>query len=476
MRFEQLPPRSIQRLTPLLALLILLVGLVPAPAVTQAAEADGPRAIVHGSVRDAATQAPIAGARVEIRELVLTTGDDGLIPETAIPLAGAIEEVDVSVTADGYGLWRYRGVELKAGHRMELRIELRDRPTLFEPQEVSAAAAPYDGPPEYIRVGRTFNEQCISPPPVVRVDRMPFTDYVKNVLPNEWLRGWPEESLNAGAVAVAQYAWSEAFAKRKWTARGFPFDVVDSTCDQYYRDRNASLDYSRTDAAVSRMWGTALMRDSTFITTYYRAWDSQCPHQDCIGQWETYHRANEGWSGLQILGYYYGRLGPIGHLNTAPSHRALVLYRSRDVAIAPGESATIGVCLHNTGKAEWRGGEAGLSVINPDDSGDGAYRSPVADESWPSPEIAARLDSTARLGDKAMLRFMVAAPAELEPGVYKLTLEPTDGTQAISTDLPLSWSVRVVAPAEPATIDGMEPRVWLPLIASDEDVIPAGCE
>lgn len=489
MRFEQLRP--LRRLLPLVMLVGLLASWLPAPVPTQAQGASGWSAVIHGTVRDAATQAGIAGARVEVRDITLTTGADGAIPETTIPLSAATEEVAVTVTADGYGIWRYRGVELKAAHRLELRIELRDQPTIVEPQAVSASAAPYDGPPDYIRVGRTFHVDCQSqvfPPPVVRVDRLPFIDYVKNVLPNEWLRSWPDASLEAGAVAVAQYAWKTAFVDRKWTRFGFPYDIVDSTCDQHYKDRDPTLDYSRTDAAVERVWGTALLRTTTspptFFTTFYRAWQHQCKDRsgnqlvDCIGQWETYYAArnNQAWSGLQILSALYGAWGTVGYIETAPLDRALALYRSPDVTIAPGESATLSACLHNAGKVAWQAGATGLAVINPNDSSDPDYRSPLAHESWPSPQLAARLDSDAPLGAKVMLRFAIAAPADLAPGTYRLALQPAQAGTPIPVDRPLTWNVQVVAPSEQVGGADLEPRVWLPLIVTGSEQIPAGCE
>ncbi len=488
MRFEQLRP--LRRLLPLLCLVSLLASVLPAPVPTQAQEPSGWSAVIHGAVRDAATQAGIAGARVEVRDIALTTGDDGAIPATTISLSAATEEVDITVTAEGYGIWRYRGVELKAAHRLELRIELRDQPTIVEPQEVSAGAVPYDGPPDYIRVGRTFNVDCQSqvfPPPVARVDRMPFIDYVKNVLPNEWLRGWPDASLEAGAVAVAQYAWKTAFVDRKWSRFGFPYDILDSTCDQHYKDPDPKLDYSRTDAAVERMWGTVLLRTTTspptFFTTFYRAWQHQCKDRlgnqlaDCIGQWETYFAArdNQAWSGLHILSALYGAWGTVGYIDTAPHSRALALYRSPDVTIAPGASATLSVCLHNAGKVAWQGGMTGLAVVNPDDSSDPNYRSPLAHESWPSPQLAAHIDSSVRLGEKIMLRFAIAAPADLAPGTYRLALQPSQAETPIPTDRPLTWNVQVVAPSAPAGVATLQPRVWLPLIATGAEQIPAGC-
>ena len=98
-----------------------------------------------------------------------------------------------------------------------------------------ASAAPLHYP-TYIRVGRTFSSQCAGEPVVQRMDVVPFKDYVKNVLPHEWIASWSDASLDAGAVDGAQYAYQTAAIEQKWSRRGYAFDVVDSMCGHVYKE------------------------------------------------------------------------------------------------------------------------------------------------------------------------------------------------------------------------------------------------
>ncbi len=172
---------------------------------------------------------------------------------------------------------------------------------------VPAAAAPStattEAPQAYpatIRVGRTFNKACVARPVIHRVDVVPFNDYVKNVLPNEWIASWNNASLDAGAVAVAQFAYQTAFVQKKWSSRGYNFDVVDSTCDQVYVPGSS---HWRTNAAVDRMWGLKMVRNGRMFTPYYRAY--ACGGL-CMSQRGSQSLARQGYSSAQILSYYYG--------------------------------------------------------------------------------------------------------------------------------------------------------------------------
>lgn len=166
----------------------------------------------------------------------------------------------------------------------------------------SSSAAP--GYPAYIRVGRTFSTRCVARPVIRRVDVVPFKEYVKSVLPHEWYATWHDESLNAGAVAVAQFAYRTGFVEKKWSRRGYNFDVVDSTCDQVYIPGRT---HPRTNAAVDRMWGTKLLRNGQTITPFYRADWTMCGRiADCMGQRGSQKLALQGWNATQILKHYYG--------------------------------------------------------------------------------------------------------------------------------------------------------------------------
>lgn len=431
--------------------------------------ADGPRGLVTGSVRNAAGVG-IGQATIQIDALVVHTDPYGTIPPTAVPLNGRTELVEVLVSAPGYAPWRFVDVELSVARPVELRVVLSDRATTIAPGEGGGAemlpdAGPQDGPPDFIRVARTFSSSCVYPPTnVQRVDRVPFMDYVRGVLPNEWIASWQPAALDAGAVAIAQYAWSAGFAQRKWTRYGYPFDVLDSTCDQVYKDRDPARNYAATDAAVSRMWGAALLRNGALFTTFYRARDEQCgSNLDCMGQYGSQDLALQGWSGLQILQHYYSRRAPFFAAATAPTRRPLLLRRSPDVVVWPGRTQTLTVCLRNAGTEPWQEGVTSLGIVDPADPTNHSYVSPFADPSWPSPQRPATLQQpSVALGENGVWSFSITAPAGLAPGRYQLAVQPVQDNTAtwLATDTPLIWNVTVTPPTT------LSAQGWLPLSAA----------
>jgi len=462
----------------LLALSALIVALLPAASYAEASTSlpDRPEAstslpdrpetpvgaVVTGSVHDERTGLAIAGARVTIGDLVVESGADGALPPIEIPIDALRAEVDVEASAPGFAPWRFVGVELGLDRPIELQIKLGDRPAVWEPTP-AAAAIPWDGPPESINVGRTFSAACIYPPTnVQRVDRIAFRDYVKNVLPNEWFPNWPAASLEAGAVAVQQYGWATGFVVRKWTRYGYPFDVVDGGCDQYYKDRDPARSYTLSDAAVERMWGTVLLRDGKLIPLYFRDRDSTCVRQgavkDCMRQWETYYLAQEGWSSLQILHRYYD---PVTDYRVSPANRAVQVGRSPDPSLRRGGSQTLRACLRNAGSNDWKSGNIVLALVDPAAPDQLLSSSPLAGEEWLAPNRPATLSRpTVAAGAQDAITFAISAPSSLAPGTYKLALRPyaIDSGTLLPIDAPFVWTVTVGAAALPL-------RLWVPMAA-----------
>ena len=445
--------------------MLLMMGVAQHSVSPVLAEAPALHGAIQGWVRNAATGQGIPHARVEIGALVIETDANGSILPTNVPLTNPVQAVDATVTAVGFGSWRYAGIELAVTHPVELHVELTNQPQIWEPQStIGVAAAPFDGPPDYINVGRTFSTSCVYPPTnVQRIDRVPFIDYVQNVLPNEWVVSWPAASLDAGAVAAAQFAWASAFVHAKWTRQGYPFHVVDSVCDQVYKDRSPTINYTPTDAAVGRMWGTALVRDNKLITTFFRDRDESCVRansNDCMGQWGSKYKADAGWSGLQILHDYYD---PVIDIRTAPGYRGLVLRHAPDVLLWPGRTQTLSVCMRNVGRATWQQAGSTLNTVDPLDPQNEDYVSPFTNARWHSPQQPATLTQlSAATGQSGMWSFIVNAPANLAPGAYKLAVEPrqSDGTP-IATDSPLTWKINILGTAQTFTSTN-----FLPLLSS----------
>ncbi|MBX6766241.1 MAG: peptidase inhibitor family I36 protein [Actinomadura rubrobrunea] len=138
-----------------------------------------------------------------------------------------------------------------------------------------------------------------------RVDRVPFKEYVKNVLPNEWVPSWPKESLKAGAMAVKSYGWYWALHSTRKTPSGECFDVYDTTSSQVYKPGSAT---TSTNAAVDATWNQRMTRNGKILQAHYCSTTTACGgwvDGDWMSQYGSRDKANAGWSYDRILKYYY---------------------------------------------------------------------------------------------------------------------------------------------------------------------------
>ncbi len=146
-----------------------------------------------------------------------------------------------------------------------------------------------------------------------RVDVIPFEQYVKGVLPHEWIRSWHNESLKAGAVAIRTYAANWVMNGGKYTCA----DLDDTTASQVYRDEFFSV----TNAAVDATASTFVMKNAAPVFAEYSAEnghptatgisDSVCSGQTRFGhgrgtcQWGSQRWALQGQAHKWILEHYY---------------------------------------------------------------------------------------------------------------------------------------------------------------------------
>jgi hypothetical protein len=156
--------------------------------------------------------------------------------------------------------------------------------------------------PTTIRVRITGQVRCdTSLPYTVKV--LNFYDYLRHVLPNEWLYTWDQESLRAGAVAAKMYAWYWIDHGGKWPDA----DVYDSACDQVY---NPNLTRASTDQALQETWNWKLTQNGEIFQTSYL---HICKSSRCLGQVESNRMAMNGYTWDELLAYYYpsSQLSPI---------------------------------------------------------------------------------------------------------------------------------------------------------------------
>lgn len=304
--------------TLLAALALLAAGILFLGTNLRALAASG--ANVEGSVTDKSTGQPVAGATVSIPDLKLSrdTSVGGEFRWSGLALGEPSLITTIIVEKQGFGEWRLEDVRLVAGDTLLLTVEVGPEPTVIQvppprserpsedqPLVASAFADPpaedqRDAPlPETIDVRITDSPYCDLTADYT-VETIDFKEYVKHVLPNEWIPTWPRESLRAGAMAAKMYAWSYIAVGGKWDDA----DVYDSTCDQVY---NPAVEYQSTNNAVDHTWNWRLtwQDDGSLVRAFYRAHEYQCPMEDCMGQWDSYDDALDRYSWDEILFKYY---------------------------------------------------------------------------------------------------------------------------------------------------------------------------
>ena len=141
------------------------------------------------------------------------------------------------------------------------------------------------------------------------MQRVSFRSYVITVMGKEWPSYLPQAVVEAGAVAVKQYAWYHALTRAHRSARGQCFDVSDGVFDQLYKPGRARVTDDHR-AAVSRTWNVRLLKyGRLFMTGYRRGFDVRCGRDHTgykLFALSASNCARRGHSYLQILRRYYG--------------------------------------------------------------------------------------------------------------------------------------------------------------------------
>ncbi|MEL7647761.1 MAG: peptidoglycan-binding protein [Sedimentibacter sp.] len=133
---------------------------------------------------------------------------------------------------------------------------------------------------------------------------VPYIDYIKNVASSELYPTWPEEALRANIHAITSIAMSRIFTEW-YRGRGYDFDITNDTrYDQAYVHERGFFD---TVANISNeIFDQYVVREGhiePLFTTFCDGRISQC---NGMYQWGSVDLANQGYTPLEILRYYYG--------------------------------------------------------------------------------------------------------------------------------------------------------------------------
>ncbi len=133
---------------------------------------------------------------------------------------------------------------------------------------------------------------------------VPFTDYIKNVASSEIFSTWPVQSLRANILAQITFALNRVYTEW-YRAMGYDFDITNSTAfDQsYINGRNIYENISELVDEIFNDYVREIGNINPFFTSYCDGVEVSC---DGLSQWGSVSLAEDGFSDVEILRYYYG--------------------------------------------------------------------------------------------------------------------------------------------------------------------------
>ncbi len=131
-----------------------------------------------------------------------------------------------------------------------------------------------------------------------------FTDYIKNVASSEIYPTWHENALKANILAQISFTLNRIYTEY-YRSRGYDFDITNSTSiDQSFV--NGRDIFENISMIVDDIFNTYIRRIGSvepLFAVYCDGINVQC---NGVSQWGSVELAEQGYSPIEILEYYYG--------------------------------------------------------------------------------------------------------------------------------------------------------------------------
>ena len=133
---------------------------------------------------------------------------------------------------------------------------------------------------------------------------VPFLYYLKNVASSEIYPTWPYEALKANIWAQTSLALNRIYTEW-YPSQGYDFDITNSTAyDQaFVKDRNIFDSVAEIVNEVFNQYIQKANYEEPYYAEYCDGKNASCPG---LKQWGTLSLANQGYTAIEILRYYYG--------------------------------------------------------------------------------------------------------------------------------------------------------------------------
>ncbi|WP_317366734.1 peptidoglycan-binding protein [uncultured Tyzzerella sp.] len=232
------------------------------------------------------------------------------------------------ITADGYETEEVEGIQVYINNQSIQNIYMKPISLADKPKEVIVIPPPtiYGDYPEKIpeaeekelpdESGFIVLDKVVIPEFIVVHDGdpndntapnywVPYKDYIKNVASSEIFSTWPDAAIRANILAINSFTLNRVYTEW-YRSRGKNFTITNSTrFDQFFvPDRNI---FEEISIVVDEMFTTYIKRPNQrqpLLTQYCDGNRVSCPNW--LSQWGSKNLAENGYSALQILRYYYG--------------------------------------------------------------------------------------------------------------------------------------------------------------------------
>lgn len=235
-------------------------------------------------------------------------------------------EYNIQVTAEGFETVLVSGSEILAGEyslqpiRMNpLNVTEEEEKVVVIPAHTLFGEYPPKIPEEEIKpmneTGEIVLSRVVIPEYVIVHDGVPedptaqnywvrYKDYIKNVASSEIYSTWPESAIYANILVIQSFTLNRVFTEW-YRGRGYDFTITSSTAyDQkwiYGRNVFEEIDYL-VDSIFTNYLSRPGVRQPIF-TSYCDGNRTTCWG---LSQWGSKALADQGYSAIDIIHYYYG--------------------------------------------------------------------------------------------------------------------------------------------------------------------------
>ncbi len=163
--------------------------------------------------------------------------------------------------------------------------------------------------PEYVVVHDGTPGDTTAPNFYVR-----YRDYIKNVVSSEIYATWPESAIYANTLVIMSFTLNRVYTEW-YRNQGYNFTITSSTAydQKWMRGRNS---YGNIDRIVDSVFANYLSRPGVRQPIFTSYCDGRRVTCDGLSQWGSKYLAEEGYSAIEIIRYYYGS---DMYINTAQS-------------------------------------------------------------------------------------------------------------------------------------------------------------